>query len=113
MKTARVAAITAVLTVACFFAMFKLGQRSERRVTWLSELQKKTGGALIPLGSAQAKLMRPNEQVSNLYFINVIVACANGKDIGLLQVDLNLRNGQLRVVRNDSKLEPNCDPSVH
>jgi len=93
MKSYRASIIAAVLAGACFYATFRLGQRSERKITWLSELTMKTQGRKI-------------------YLVDMVVTCANGKQLGPLQVDLNLRNGSLRIVRNDNKLEPNCDPAV-
>lgn len=79
----------AALTSGAYF----VGRRSEKRITWYSELGMRTHG--VPI-----------------YFHDTEVRCANGKDIGRLTIDLNLRNGELKVVRNDSKLEPNCDPTV-
>lgn len=81
--------IIPVLIVASFATMYKLGQHSATKVRWYSELTEKTMGQKI-------------------YPINVNIRCMNGKDLGQLQVDLDLTNGKLRVVRNDPQNAPNC-----
>lgn len=70
-------------------AAYKAGQHSEKKVTWFSELSMRTQGR-------------------KAYIIDTEIICSNGKDVGRLQVDLNLTNGKLYIVRNDSKLEPDC-----
>ena len=42
------------------------------------------------------------------YLIDTDVKCANGRDLGQVQVDLDLTNGKLRVIRNDPGKEPSC-----
>jgi hypothetical protein len=73
-----------VVTLAFFW-----GRQSTKRLTYFSELTQRTQGR-------------------QAYIIDMEVVCSNGKDVGKLQVDLNLTNGKLVIVRNDSKLEPNC-----
>lgn len=68
---------------------YKIGQHSEKKLTWFSELAMRTQGR-------------------KAYIIDAEIVCSNGKDVGRLQVDLNLTNGKLYIVRNDSKLEPDC-----
>ncbi len=82
--------IAAVLLLASYYAVYRVAETSAKRVTWLSELLLRTQG-------------------SAGYLINVNVMCANGKILGPLQVDLNLTNGKLRVVRNDAGTLPSCE----
>lgn len=42
------------------------------------------------------------------YLIDTDVKCPNGRDLGKVQVDLDLTNGKLHVVRNDPGKEPSC-----
>jgi hypothetical protein len=84
---AKIIGVVAFLTLP--FVAYELGQRSAKGVTWLSELLTRTQG-------------------SAGYLINVNVQCANGKVLGPLQVDLNLTNGKLRVVRDDAGRFPDC-----
>jgi hypothetical protein len=44
-----------------------------------------------------------------IYIIDLPLVCNNGKNLGKLQADVNLKNGKLRIVRNDAGLDPNCD----
>lgn len=86
--------VTALLFMAVLYGVFQYGKRSERRITWFSELLERTQGR-------------------RQYFMDFEVVCSNGKDIGRMQVDLNLTNGKVRIVRNDPMNEPNCiiDPA--
>lgn len=78
------------LAIIIFIASFFLGRHTAKpSVVWLSDLNIATGH---PAG----------------YLIDVPLTCANGKKLGQLQVDLNLTNGKLRVVRNDAGKEPSC-----
>jgi cephalosporin hydroxylase len=79
----------ALLAVLVNVGAYYMGRHSARRVTWLSELGERTGGGRVYLASVQ-------------------VICANGKNLGILQIDVNLRNGKVRIVRNDAGLEPDC-----
>lgn len=83
-----IASMGAILGVLYF--TYSLGETHAKRVTWLSELLQRTQG-------------QPG------YLINVNVSCANGKQLGPLQVDLNLTNGKLRVIRNDAGPMPSCE----
>ena len=92
-----IASVAVILLLIGFFVMFKLGERQAHRVHWLSELMEKGAVRAVPTAPG-----------SKPYLIDWEVYCANGKDIGRLQVDLDLTNGKLRIVRNDSKLAPDC-----
>lgn len=81
--------LIAIIFLAVLYGAVQYGKHSERSITWFSELMERTQGR-------------------KQYFMEFEVLCSNGKDLGRLQVDFNLSNGKLRVVRNDSKLEPNC-----
>ena len=78
-----------VIFLMLLIGVYKLGQKSQSKVTWFADLAEKTRGQRV-------------------YLIDINVICSNGKDLGKLQVDLNLTNGRLRVIRNDPGLEPNC-----
>jgi hypothetical protein len=88
-RKVQVVGIVFVLSV-CFYIAYSLGRHQESKITTFSDLVQKTQGR-------------------RSYIIDMEVTCSNGKDLGKLQVDLDLTNGRLRVVRNDSKLAPNCD----
>lgn len=78
------------LAIIIFIASFFLGRHTVKpTVAWLSDLNVATGHTAG-------------------YFIDAEIVCANGKKLGKLQVDLNLTNGKLRVVRNDAGKEPSC-----
>jgi hypothetical protein len=47
-------------------------------------------------------------ELTGKYLIDEEISCANGKKLGRVQVDLNLTNGKVRVVRNDPGKEPDC-----
>jgi hypothetical protein len=79
-----------VFATSLLYFSFYLGRRTERRITWMSELMEKIQG-----------------RKQNL--IEVPLVCSNGKKLGMLMIDVNLRNGKWRIVRNDAGLEPNCD----
>lgn len=81
--------VLAVLTFAVIIWAYIMGKHSERRITYFSELVSKTQGRTG-------------------YLIDMEIVCSNGKDLGRFQVDVNLTNGKLVIVRNDSKREPNC-----
>lgn len=81
--------VLVVTTFAIFTWAYFMGKHSERRITYFSELVQRTQGQTV-------------------YLIDMKIVCSNGKDLGKLQVDLNLANGKLVIVRNDSKREPNC-----
>jgi hypothetical protein len=88
MKTSHKIALAVTLLLA-FVASFFFGRHTAKpTVVWLSDLN-------VALGRSG-------------YLLDVDVACANGKKLGKLQVDLNLTNGKLRVVRNDPGTEPSC-----
>jgi hypothetical protein len=81
--------VVALLVGGTLIGVYKLGQKSEKKITWFSELSERTRG-------------------QKLYLIDTEVICGNGKDLGKFQVDLNLANGKIRIVRNDAGLEPSC-----
>jgi hypothetical protein len=76
--------------LAALYFTYSLGETHAKRVTWFSELFQRTQG-------------------NPAYLINMMVTCANGKPLGLLQVDLNLTNGKLRIVKNDPGPLPSCE----
>jgi hypothetical protein len=81
----------ALLGLAILMGSFFLGRHTVRhQVIWFSDINPYLGG-------------------QRAYLIDIPVKCANGKDLGKIQVDLNLTNGKLRVVRNDPGKEPSCD----
>lgn len=86
-KVKGVLIITALL--GTFYGVYQSGRHAERKLTTFSQLVEKTQGR-------------------KTYLIDMEIVCTNGKDLGKLQVDLDLTNGKLHVVRNDSQLEPNC-----
>lgn len=93
-----------VASLAIMGAYF-LGRHEEKKITFLSELSTKA--RLIPIGAGPGMIPpSPNEKG---YLLNFEVVCMNGRDIGRLSIDLNLATGKWVVVRNDSKLMPNCD----
>jgi hypothetical protein len=68
---------------------FFLGRHTAKpRIVWFSDLATFTG--------------------KTQYLIDADVKCPNGKDLGRLQVDLNLTNGKIRIVRNDPGEYPSC-----
>ena len=88
-----------LLTIIAVFS-FWFGRRTARpTVRTLSDLQLAVGG-------------------QRHYWIDTDVKCPDvrdsagkiqpGKNLGKLQVDLDLTNGKLRVVRNDAGKEPSC-----
>lgn len=81
--------VVAILFLAVVYGAVQYGKHTERKITWFSELLERTQGR-------------------KTYFMDFEVVCQNGKDLGRMQVDLNLTNGKIKIVRNDSKLEPNC-----
>jgi hypothetical protein len=77
-----------------FYGTYALGRRAapfsgKGGVTWWSEYTQAISG-------------------QKAYLVNIPVKCPNGKDLGVFQLDLNLRNGKWRIVRNDAGLEPSC-----
>jgi hypothetical protein len=74
---------------SAFYGTYALGRRADRGVTWWSEYTQAISG-------------------QKAYLVNIPVKCPNGKDLGVFQLDLNLRNGKWRIVRNDAGLEPSC-----
>jgi hypothetical protein len=82
--------IIIIVLLGVIYGTFKVGEhRGKKKITYFSELVEKTRGG-------------------KGYLIDMEVICTNGKDIGRLQLDVNLTNGQIVVARNDSQLEPNC-----
>ena len=77
------------LLLAIMYGTYQFGRHTERKITTFSQLIEKTQGR-------------------KTYLIDMQVVCTNGKDLGKLQVDLDLTTGKLHVVRNDNQLEPNC-----
>lgn len=77
-------------SIAILYGAYRLGRREEHKITWLSELTQRTVG-------------------KNIYALDLRLVCLNGKDLGVIQVDLNLTNSKFRIVRNDPGLEPNCN----
>jgi len=67
------------------------------------------GGLFFWIGrrSAKAKVTKWS-QLTGKYLIEQEVSCPNGKKLGMVQVDLDLTNGKLRVVRNDPGKYPSC-----
>lgn len=61
------------------------------------------------IGSAKPKITMFSQLTGN-YLIDKDIVCPgpNGKNLGKLQVDLDLTNGKIRVVRNDPGKEPSC-----
>lgn len=75
--------------IIIFIGSFFLGRHSAKpAVVWLSDLAVVTG--------------HPG------YYIDAEVTCANGKKLGKLQIDINLTNGKLRVIRNDPGKDASC-----
>jgi hypothetical protein len=82
----------AVLGLLILAGSFYLGRSTAKpQVIWFSDINPYLGGG-------------PKQ-----YLMDVPVKCANGKDLGKIQVDLNLTNGKLRVVRNDPGKTPSCE----
>lgn len=82
-------AVVIGLLLAVMYGTYQYGRHTERKITTFSQLVEKTQGR-------------------KTYLIDTEIVCTNGKDLGKLQVDLDLTNGKLHVVRNDNQLEPNC-----
>lgn len=72
-----------VLAVAVFLGGQYWGRRGPRPTEWLS-------------------------QAVGLYIVDQEVKCKNGKSLGRIQIDINLTNGKMRVVRNDPGRWPYC-----
>jgi hypothetical protein len=77
--------------LGALYGVYQLGRREERKITWFSEMTMKVYGRKVPYLSTQA------------------IICPNGKVLGPVEIDLNLTNGKLRIIRNDPGLEPSCD----
>jgi hypothetical protein len=79
----------AVLSLFACSIFFYWGRHTAKpRIVWFSDLATFTG--------------------KTQYLIDAEVKCPNGKDLGRLQVDLNLTNGKIRIVRNDPGEYPSC-----
>ena len=85
--------VKGVVIICCLlgvmYGTYQVGRHTERKITTFGQLVEKTQGR-------------------KTYLIDMEIVCTNGKDLGKLQVDLDLTNGKLHVIRNDSQLEPNC-----
>lgn len=67
------------------------------------------GSYLFGKKSAKPKITMFS-QLTGMYLVDKDIICPvpNGKNLGKVQVDLDLTNGKLRVVRNDPGKEPSC-----
>lgn len=72
-----------VLVVAAVLVGQYYGRRGPRPVEWLS-------------------------QDVGVFIVDQEIKCKNGKSLGRVQIDVNLTNGKLRVVRNDPGRWPYC-----
>jgi hypothetical protein len=79
-----------LLFLGTMYSVYQLGRRNERKITWFSELGQRVYGR-------------------RTYIIDSPIVCPNGKNLGQLQIDINLTNGKVRIVRNDPGLEPSCE----
>ena len=79
-----------ITLIAFSVLMYFVGRHESHKVVWLSELVERTQGR-------------------KLYIVDFPIVCVpSGKELGRLQVDINLTNGKVRIVRNDAGLQPNC-----
>jgi hypothetical protein len=88
-RKASVGAAVLTLVGAIGYGGYSAGQHNSAKIKYYSEMMEKTTG-------------------TKRYLIDGHVQCSNGKDLGLFQVDMDLRSGKLIVVRLDNRLTPDC-----
>jgi hypothetical protein len=85
------AGLAVLVILLALYISYLVGRRQERPVIWLSDLALKIQGR------------------KSYPLLNLEIRCANNKSLGVIQADINLTNGKVRIVRNDPGPLPSCD----